>query len=759
MANNKKLRRGIVFLVLIAALVGAGLSHSVSRAQTVTQRVLILNSYHLGLSWTDHLVDGIYSVILDPEQNSYAGNMEIYVEYMDTKRFPADSGYLVELAELYSRKYADMHFDVIITSDNNAFNFLKEYKEQIFPLFPDTPVVFSGVNFFEDEDLAGEDTFTGVVEAVDMRGTLDAALMLHPDTRQIVVISDATTTGNAVFEVFNEEVRPEYEDRVRFIIYDNPDPLELESELSDMPETSLVFLILFNRDNLGAFYSYEESVTLIDTFTDRPIYGVWDFYLGYGMIGGMLTNGFSQGSAAAQLAVEILEGTNVQDVPIVRESPNRYIFDFQELQQFDIRLSQLPEGSLVVNRPQTLFERYQEVVWGAGIGLVVLGAVIVAQRLSLRRRQQIEADLRRTNLAFEEAQESLERRVAERTADLARRSEQLQIASMVARDVAAIRDVSRLMDTIVYTISEQFGFYHAGIFLIDEHGEFAVLRAASSEGGKNMLARKHKLRVGQEGIIGYVTSRGASRIASDVGEDAYYFNSPDLPETRAEMGLPLKVGNQVIGALDVQSTESQAFTEEDVAVLQTMADQLALAIENARLFEKSRKTLARLEEFYGAQVQFNWQEREKSRAYHYNGLEVFPLSRDASEQSEMHEDEEGRLVVPIQLRDEVIGTILLEREAGDEQRSWSGEELALARAVGVQAGLALENARLLEETRRRAAREQQIGSATTRMRESLDMESVLKNAADEIYKALNLDELVIRLTAEGLERANGGDNG
>ncbi len=186
----------------------------------------------------------------------------------------------------------------------------------------------------------------------------------------------------------------------------------------------------------------------------------------------------------------------------------------------------------------------------------------------------------------------LEERVAERTHDLQRRAAQMLAASEIARDAAAIRDVNRLLREAVFLISERFGFYHAGVFLIDKSGEYAVLRAASSEGGQRMLQRGHKLAVGKTGIVGYVTGTGHPRIALDVGEDAVHFANPDLPGTRSEMALPLRAGDRVIGALDVQSTEPNAFSQEDIMVLQTMADQLAIAIENTRLIAQQARLAA-----------------------------------------------------------------------------------------------------------------------------------------------------------------------
>ncbi|MFL7790657.1 MAG: PAS domain S-box protein, partial [Anaerolineae bacterium] len=169
--------------------------------------------------------------------------------------------------------------------------------------------------------------------------------------------------------------------------------------------------------------------------------------------------------------------------------------------------------------------------------------------------------------------QELEQRVAERTRDLERRTAQLQVAAEVARDATTAHDLNDLLNSAVDMIRERFGFYHAGIFLLDRSGEYAVLRAATGEAGRQMLEDKHKLKVGEVGIVGYVAGSGQPRISLDVGIDAVHFVNPFLPETRSEMALPLKVGGRTIGALDVQSVHEAAFDEDNVATLQIMADQ------------------------------------------------------------------------------------------------------------------------------------------------------------------------------------------
>ena len=188
---------------------------------------------------------------------------------------------------------------------------------------------------------------------------------------------------------------------------------------------------------------------------------------------------------------------------------------------------------------------------------------------------------------------NLDALVAERTSDLERRNRQIQTAAEIASQIAAPHHLDDLLTTTVNLIRERFDYYHVGIFLVDDQKQYAVLKAANGETGKLLVQSGHKLGVGQSGIVGMVTAKGEPRIAADVSQDAAHYRNPILPYTRAEMALPLKAGGDVIGALDVQSMESGAFTQEDVSMLQTLADQLAVAIENTRLVEKLEASIER----------------------------------------------------------------------------------------------------------------------------------------------------------------------
>ncbi|MGD2147007.1 MAG: GAF domain-containing protein [Anaerolineae bacterium] len=292
----------------------------------------------------------------------------------------------------------------------------------------------------------------------------------------------------------------------------------------------------------------------------------------------------------------------------------------------------------------------------------------------------------------------LEDRVTAQTRDLRERAIQLETSAQVAREAAAIQEVDQLLDNTVDLISDRFGFYHAGIFLLDERGEYAVLRAASSEGGQRMLSRQHSLKVGEVGIVGYVAGAAKPRIALDVGEDAVFFDNPDLPNTRSEMALPLVARGRLIGVLDVQSVEAEAFDDADVAVLQTMADQVALAIENARLLREAEERVEEIQALLGRQSREGWgrmAEAQPGWGYAYDGARVFARTEDTSLPFVV--DDEGTGVkTPLRVRGTTIGEVRL--RLGD--RSPTPDEEALIQEVVEQASQALESARLFQETQR-----------------------------------------------------------
>lgn len=372
---------------------------------------------------------------------------------------------------------------------------------------------------------------------------------------------------------------------------------------------------------------------------------------------------------------------------------------------------------------------------------------------------------------------SLEDRVAERTRALESqndalvlRARQFSTVADVARGVAAARELQELLHNVTVLVSERFGFYHAGIFLVDDMREYAVLRAANSEGGQRMLARGHRLGVGQSGIVGHVTATGEARIATDVGQDAVFFNNPDLAATRSEMAVPLRVGDQIIGALDVQSDLPDAFSEEDTQLFTILADQVAIAIYNSRLYAEMSQALRDAQVVHQRYLQQEWTREtgvEQHSAYRYtrgavaaaNPLQL-PDVQDAVEFGEpvATQDSGGARVlsVPVKLRGETIAVIRLQ-ESAEEGQEWHPEEVETVKEVADQVALALENARLFTQTARRAERERKVLEITSKIREHNDPQTMLRVAVEELQKALKASRAQVVLQPGDAASVAGGN--
>ncbi|HRF48039.1 MAG TPA: GAF domain-containing protein [Anaerolineales bacterium] len=294
---------------------------------------------------------------------------------------------------------------------------------------------------------------------------------------------------------------------------------------------------------------------------------------------------------------------------------------------------------------------------------------------------------------------------------LSRRASQLEVSAEVARIATTLHDLPTLLDTAAHLVSERFGHYHTGIFLIDDSREWAVLRAASSAAGMRMLARSHRLRVGQQGLVGLVTQTGQSRIVNLVQEDLVHYKNPDLPETRSEGVLPLRSRNEVIGALDVQSVEANAFSDDEVRTLQALADQLAVAIDNARLFQATEQQLAELRKLHESRLERQLVgSEEQPLAFRYDGVEVeaaLPVAPAATANA----GGEGLLTVPLQIGRQTLGYIEIQAPGGP----LTSAERDLTRAVAERMGLALENAQLFRQARDNAQRMEALSTAILRL--------------------------------------------
>jgi GAF domain-containing protein len=328
----------------------------------------------------------------------------------------------------------------------------------------------------------------------------------------------------------------------------------------------------------------------------------------------------------------------------------------------------------------------------------------------------------------------------------------LQAASDISQDLVRIfnEHPNELLSHAARLISEKLGFYHVGIFLTDTARGFAVLQAANSKGGQQMLAKHHQLKIGGTGIVGYVAQSGRPRIALDTGADAVYFNNPYLPETRSELSLPIKFGNSIIGVLDVQSTQSGAFTDEDTSTLMTIANQLAVLLQ-----KKDEGTVSTPRSGKRPSLLTVW-DKQLGYSFRSDGsivsnasLETNPSIDRAIASGEVvaiNRAAQGKmpmLAVPVKFRDQVIGVIHI--ESSEINRNWTEDEIMAVQSISDRAALALENARLFENATRRAEQEETISRVTTQIGSSTDFERIMQTTIQELGLALGASRSFIQI--------------
>ena len=375
-----------------------------------TKLVLVLNSYHKGFFQTDNIVKGIESVW---EQGK--NDVELAIEYMDTKTIGYETQYKERLYELYKYKYGNQKFDLIISSDDNAFNFLREYHEN---LFPEVPIVFCGVNNLDASGLIDPDKFTGIIEFQSIKETIDLALRLHPETRQILFIVDNTPTGLYLWNQMRKLFK--YYKNIRMIrIGDNLSMEQIEDRVNELSDDAIVLFGPLNRDKSGKYYSSEEAALRVSKASARPVYGYAVQVLPYGIVGGKLFGGFYHGRNTAEIAQRILKGEEVRNIPVDKTSSSRYMFDYNQMQRFNIRVSDLPEESIIINKPYSFYKENKDVILGIIAIIIFQLLIIIVLIVNTLKRRRVEEELAKHR-------EHLEEEVKERTSDLEKRISEVE---------------------------------------------------------------------------------------------------------------------------------------------------------------------------------------------------------------------------------------------------------------------------------------------------------------------------------------------
>lgn len=369
--------------------------------------------------------------------------------------------------------------------------------------------------------------------------------------------------------------------------------------------------------------------------------------------------------------------------------------------------------------------------------IVSLLAVIAIQQLKQefgRVIQQAQNAFR--SISAERAQ--LENKVNERTEQLENKTFQLQASTNIARNIAEIQNIPDLLNASVIATAEQFGYYHVGIYLLDSNKKVAFLQASSSAIGTELIGFGHRVDIDARNAINVAIEKNRPYIASDIS-GSVFIKDPNFPITRSRLAVPLSVRGDIIGVLDMHSDQIQPTDSQNIEILQTLADLIAISIDNVRLIDETQTLVEQLRFYNSSQAVETWSKQTSRRApaYQYTPAGVRPIF------AQMKKDEEtpGSLLIPLILQGQKIGTIKLRRKGYSV--SWSEKEKGMIEKIGEQISLALENSRLVDEAQKSAQRDQLIANISSRVRETLDVEAVIRTASTELRKVFDLKEAEI----------------
>ncbi|QJB55052.1 ABC transporter substrate binding protein [Pseudodesulfovibrio sp. zrk46] len=380
--------RIVRYILLILAVLC--LMPQMAKAEKERRHVLLINSYHQGYKWTDSEVQGLKSVL---DVSDY--KIDLQIEYMDSKRYQRED--ITEmLVRLYREKYDSERFDVIVTTDNDAYDFMTKHRQE---LFPGVPLVFCGVNDLDAVSLFQGDV-TGVGENFDPALTLDVALKLNPDMKRMIVVGDESSAGVTIRRQV-EAVVPSYRDRLSVEYWTANSLTDVLDRVRKLPENTFLFFIPYYQTVGDRFYTAEEVMTEIYKHAEVPIYTSWEFLLGNGAVGGWMVSGFRHGQEAASMVLRILSGESVDDIPVLQTPTGRFSFDYNVLWRLGIDEEKLPEGSRIINAPSPFYELPKELFWTIMISFVLLNIVMVFLIITMIERRKIERKVK-DQLAFQE---------------------------------------------------------------------------------------------------------------------------------------------------------------------------------------------------------------------------------------------------------------------------------------------------------------------------------------------------------------------
>jgi diguanylate cyclase (GGDEF)-like protein len=386
-------------------------------------KILLLNSYHPQYKWTSELTNGVRDAIsndIKPEN--------LFIEYMDQRRFIDDPIYNKKLINLLKYKYTINKPDIVITSDDGAYNFMLDYGDQ---LFPNIPIVFCGVNVFNPIKIAHKKNITGIAEGMEIEGNLDLIINLQPEVKRIIVLGDTTGLG---LRMVNEAIKlkPEWEKKtgVKIEIWDRFSMHDLYSDVAELPDNMAILILAIHKDKLGQYFSYEEHLLLLSQHSHVPIYGMWGaIMIGNGVIGGMMNDPYEHGFNTASIALKIIDGTPIDQLPIKMSAIYKPKFDYNQLVRFGLEDSEILKKAKVYNKPVSIYQKNKSLI-NSGITIIIILLLMISILLRNNYLKRVaQKELKDFNL-------KLESTIKIRTDEIQQRNKELELASAAMKKLA-----------------------------------------------------------------------------------------------------------------------------------------------------------------------------------------------------------------------------------------------------------------------------------------------------------------------------------
>ncbi|TKG90101.1 GHKL domain-containing protein [Puteibacter caeruleilacunae] len=515
-------------------------------------KIMVIHSYHQGLDWTDNITKGIKG-----QFQEFGDSLELYVEYLDTKRNPGTT-YFNRLSQFYETKHLNQNFKAIIAVDNVALKFVTTNRDKY---FKDIPVVFAGINNFQPSMIEGDPLITGVCESADFHQTLDLINHLHPNLNKLYIINDNKTTTAKENKKILKLLESKYSYQFEYL--EDLTPEELADSIRNIPPNDIIMLLTYNSDKNGNFMSYKESIELVYQNAQNPIYSVWQFFLGRGIVGGYLTSGKNQGIVAAQMAIQILRGKTPSTIPIINIPPQNFAFDNNLLKQHNIEFDMLPPGAVIINKPADFYQVNKRwIFWASGIVIFLFIVILVLVNANFQKNK--------AQKSYQEERIKLKRSLEEQT--------------LIANIVSALNstnDFKGVIRQILHLISK---FYNAGkvtLFSFSENDSINEIIGSLVVEQDDSIQELQPEEFGMVNDVVIEMKKENSRIICNSLSDAPAEVHPYLISRNiaSMILLPLSIDNKIMGMASLTKSKDYNWSEGEIKLFETIAQVIANAWE------------------------------------------------------------------------------------------------------------------------------------------------------------------------------------